>query len=166
MCSCKMGESDSEEDPDFQPDEKENDESDHENAKIIGNRMSGSRKRKVDLLWEELQNDENKYLKSVNDKVKRNDRKVVHSDKLQSSFNVKILSSIFGPTEAAKLCHTNVKREIAKDASNGKEKGNSIREDALELIKKVKRKVKVVEKRKFAGEEIRFSNLFRLLNQP
>jgi len=157
-----MGESDSEEDSDYQPlsDNEDDEDANAEQKKSIGTGMSGSRKRKIDTLWVEMQQEESSYMTSFQRKISKN-RNVEGNGKNISPKRKKtldILSSIFGPLEAKKLCVAELGRKRTNDAKESKnqEVEPSVRKEALELIKKVKRKVKVVEKRKFAGEEIRF----------
>ena len=157
-----MGESDSEEDSDYQPlsDNEDDEDANAGQKKSIGTGMSGSRKRKIDTLWVEMQQEESSYMTSFQKKISKN-RNVEGNGKNMSPKRKKtldILSSIFGPLEAKKLCVAELGSKRTNDTKESKnqEVEPSVRKEALELIKKVKRKVKVVEKRKFAGEEIRF----------
>ena len=159
-----MGESDSEEDSDYQPvsDNESDGNCDAKQKRSIGQGMSASRKRKIDSFWVEMQQEENSYMTSVQKKTNMT-RNVEGSDKnfpaKTKKKSLNILSSIFGPLEARKLCAGEFEtKSITNNANDSgiREAEPSVRKKALELIKKVKRKVKVVEKRKFAGEEIRF----------
>lgn len=166
-----MGESDSEEDSDYQPvsDNDSDENCDAKQKKSIGLGMSGSRKRKIDSFWVEMQQEETSYMTAVQKKTNMT-RNLEDSDKklpAKKKKSLDILSSIFGLQEARKLCAAklepkSVTNTVKESESSGAE--SSVRKKALELIKKVKRKVKVVEKRKFAGEEIRFVLLATLYN--
>lgn len=148
---------DSENDSDFELNSK--DEADivdgNEESKQIGSSMSTSRKRKAEGFWQEMQQEEQNYLK----KIKLKTLKVKNSDLNvddAGSKRLAILSSIFGQAEASRLCNIQYKDGIKVQTNYAEIDNSTLKKDALEMVKKVKRKVKVVEKRKFAGQEIRY----------
>ena len=154
---------DSENDSDYSPDQEV---VDNEKMTLIALNIkdtikSSSSKRKVNLIWNEMQLDEENHLKNSKRRLEsaglsfRADEKENGNVKRNlSSDNQRLLASIFGKSEAQKLYGSFTSRSDFEDCVD-KDK-NNIRELALESVKRIKKKVKITEKKKFAGAEIMF----------
>ena len=161
-----MDDDDSDEDSDFVPGSDNNDENDGDGGrKSIGPDMSNSRKRKVDLLWEDIQMDDKNFIQSMKQKVAKVGN-IKKSKEMKPNCKVlSMLSSIFGPSQALKLCQNNVndKEPNFEEKRSFSSELNENRQDLLKIAKNVQKKVKVVEKRRFAGKDIRFATNSRLV---
>ena len=147
---------DSENDSDYDPMKDGDMEEDNEEGKqqnSLLQPLSFSRKRKVEDLWQTLQNDEEKLKEKYKQSMifqptTTKSTKTNKSLKLKRK-NQKILESIFGKTVASQMSS-----KIQDNNENQIQNAVNIKETIAESIKKVQRKSKVVEIRKFAGQEI------------
>ena len=133
-------------------------------------------KRKISALWEELKTEESLYVKTLMDKALKRSGPVTDSNTTRikkkgkrkgkdfaRKHNEAILVSIFGRSEATKIAPQIDNIELAATAAAGEEEeeeeedsSEAVRQAAKESVKKIKKKVTVLETRKFAGEEITY----------
>ncbi len=143
-------EDDSENDSDYEP--GKDDENDNDNDAADDNTgltdISFSRKRKSNSLWDEMQQEEKKYCTSFKHGFTKDNKPTQTTKKLKK--NQQVLAQIFGNTVAKKLTEiTSLESDSLQPVSNG---------DALSAVKKIQKKSKIIEVRKFAGESIRFGS--------
>ena len=153
---------DSENDSDYNPDnDPDRDLEDHDdNVKQLDDVMNFSRKRKVDSLWESMVEEDRQSTSTKMGNVNRMVATGVNSLKLGAQKKEKklkknqdLLASIFGKSDAKKI----VKKAIASPQFEEVPMNNEdIKKVIEESVKKVQKKTKIVEVRKFAGREIRY----------
>ena len=175
---------DSENDSDYNPDndpDAEDDDNKHmkQSEENTIQEMSYSRKRKVDELWSSLLETEKKTIVEHKEKIGTlllvsgkneqsiKDTKKQRKTKQQKKKNLSILSEIFGKADAKKIVDsaygdlsslndttvtTDVENTSKKSKSN--ETSEEIKARVREAVSKIQKKTQVVEKRKFAGQEI------------
>jgi hypothetical protein len=142
-------ENDSDYDPGAEKDENSGaDEPEEEEKQLIG--MSFSRKRNVDSLWEEMQQQDSKHIQERLSKVPKISKATNEKKAKKQDAKVKdILATIFGSKQTKQII-----KGVSKGHGLDEESAASIREAARESVKKIQKKETVVETRKFAGEVI------------
>lgn len=149
---------DSENDSDYNPDEdiiKEDDENEESNDNLKG--LSFASKRKVDEIWNSLVDEDKKIykkhpgVKSVKVDVTKPSKKVKNRLKKTKS----ILTQIFGNSVANSiLAENSLVDSLHSKNTTSDESSNDIKCVVKDAVSKVQKKIKIVEKRKFAGQEI------------
>ena len=159
---------DSENDSDYNPKDDDEDVLAQSQSQIKDNQglneMSYARKRKVDDLWNILQDNEKKYKEEYHSKqdylIPTNSMKKTQKKRNKNDKNMKILQNIFGKTIASELVNQPI---ISATSSNSLTQSNNddetqrnelIKQRVKDSIGKILKKTKVIEKRKFAGQEI------------
>lgn len=150
-------------DPDYNPIadanfEEIDDSYESSNSKLVG--ISYATKRKVEDIWQELVDSDRKVL---NDSSKRhlpiNIDSITTTTKVSKKKidkNERILASIFGATEARIMLKKPIESQSQNTLKDSKSSSitETARESLREAVKNLKKKQKVTEVRKFAGQEV------------
>jgi hypothetical protein len=146
---------DSENDSDYVPGNSDNEEPELEErvtdnpASEIADRV---RKRKVDAMWDEMVREDKKHCSEKLEKSINKSKSSQVQRKGARAANSLILASIFGKTVATSLCRDNetsaLNREIVERPSK------ILKAKALKIAEGVLKKTKVVEVKRFAGEDV------------
>jgi hypothetical protein len=138
---------DSENDSDYDPgaEETKDTEEETEEKGLVG--LSRASKRKVDALWLEMVEEDRKstesiMMKSINYLANR----APQLEKVRVANEI-ILSNIFGKKIGKRLASYQATPEDEYDAQD-------IKKRALESVQKVRKRQKITETRRFAGQEI------------
>lgn len=138
---------DSENDSDYDPgaEETKDTEEETEEKGLVG--LSRASKRKVDALWLEMVEEDRKstesiMMKSINYLANR----APQLEKVRMANEI-ILSNIFGKKIGKRLASYQATPEDEYDAQD-------IKKRALESVQKVRKRQKITETRRFAGQEI------------
>jgi len=110
--------------------------------------ISYSRKRKVNLIWEEMNLADRKEIEKNQIKIKKS--KTVVSTKVKN-----VLNQIFGKLQSDSIlinCKNQIKSEKGNDSKNSVE----LKERIKNAIKNVPRKQIISETRKFAGKSVKY----------
>ena len=138
---------DSENDSDYNPDADEDKEEEEEvlEKKLVG--LSGSSRRRVDLIWQQMQEEDRRSTEAV---MKRSMNYLANRAPVEEHrriVNEVILSNIFGKRVGKRLASFQATPE---DEYNEED----IKKRARESVQQVQKKRKITETRKFAGQEI------------
>lgn len=153
----------SDNDSDYRPElDKDNSDNEDEQRATTAPAFSLTKKRKLDSIFNSmLEEDKSFTTQKISNSVSNisNRRQSGSNDscnsvrdtvserkkKKRKKHMANILSQVFGRSEASKLVEHSISEEVDV---------KSLREASLESLKKIQRKKVVVEKKKFAGEEI------------